>query len=155
MASLAIVAIYYTATIPVKAENRRREQERKLRADGMALLLLPDILVLKGEIETAIDSGSILDRPVAVPGSLIQRADDLYLLDDAGARLLQAIGMVNGVAAQTQRYQIKAITAQGVQIRGMIPVGNEIWKNNVSTLKLCLMNIDEVVEQFARRVGEA
>jgi hypothetical protein len=67
----------------------------------MALLLLPYILVLKGEIETAIDSGSILGRPVAIPDSLLSRADDLYLLGDAGARLLQAMGIVDAVAAQT------------------------------------------------------
>jgi hypothetical protein len=147
-ATIAILAVYLAATIPVKAEARYRGRERKLRADGMALLLLPDILVLKGEIETTIDSGSILNRPVTIPDSLRSRADDLYLLGDAGARLLQAMGMVTGVAAQTLRYQAKAITAQGVQVRGMIPTGNEIWKNNVDTLKLCLVNLDEVVEQF-------
>jgi hypothetical protein len=150
-ATIAIIAVYYAATIPVKAEARYRANERKLRADGMALLLLADILVLKGEIETAIDSGSILDRPVSILDSLLRRADDLHLLGDAGARLLQAMGMVNGVAAQTLRYQSKAVTAQGVQVRGMIPTGNEIWKNNVDTLKLCLVNLDEVIEQFARR----
>jgi hypothetical protein len=46
---------------PVRAEARYREKEKKLCADGMALLLLPDILVLKGEIETMIDSGDIHD----------------------------------------------------------------------------------------------
>jgi hypothetical protein len=58
---------------------------------------------------------------VAIPETLLSRADDLYLLGDAGARLLQAIGMVDGVAAQTHRYQTQAVTAQGVQVPGMIP----------------------------------
>jgi hypothetical protein len=96
-ATIAIVAVYYTATIPMKAEARYRANERKLRADGTALLLLPSILVLKGVIETAIDSGSILGRPVVIPDSLLSRADDLYLLGDAGARLLSAMGIVDAV----------------------------------------------------------
>lgn len=147
-ATTAIVAVYYAATIPVRAEARYRSKERKRRAYGMALLLKPDILVLKGAIERAIESGSILDKPVAIPDSLLSRATDLYLLGDAGARLLRAIGGVSAVAAQTLHYQAKAVTAEGVPVLSMISVGSEIWKNNVETLKLCLVNLDEVIERF-------
>lgn len=151
-ATLAIIAVYYSATIPVKAEARHQAQERKLRADAMALLLHPDILVLKGEIESAIDSGSILQKPVTVPSNLLTRADNLYLLGDAGALLLQAMGMTNAVGAQTLRYQAKAVNTQGVQVRSMIPSGNEIWETNVDTLKLCLANLDDVIDHFNRRL---
>jgi hypothetical protein len=33
-ATIAIIAVYYAATIPVRAEARYRTNERKLRADG-------------------------------------------------------------------------------------------------------------------------
>jgi hypothetical protein len=155
VAGIAIIAVYVAATLPVRAEARYRANERKLRADGMALLLLPYVLVLKGEVETAIDSGSILGKPVTIPDTLLSRADDLYLLAGAGARLLQAIGMIEGVAAQTHRYQTQAVTAQGVQVRGMIPAGNAIWQNNVETLKLCLFNLNEVIEEFNQRGQKA
>ena len=104
VASAAIVAVYYAATIPVKAEARYRARERKLRADGMALLLLPDIIVLKGEIETIVDSGNIYQEPVGVPPSLFNRADELYLLGEAGGRLLQAIGAVIKTAAAIRMH---------------------------------------------------
>ncbi len=146
-ATIAIVAVYYAATIPIRAEARYRA-EQKRRAYGMALLLQSDILVLKREIERAIDSGNILDKPAATPDSLISRADDLYLLGDAGARLLQAMGAVNAVAAQTLHYQAKAITSEGVPVLSMISTGSEIWKSNVATLKLCLDNLDEVIVRF-------
>jgi hypothetical protein len=56
VAGIATAAVYFAATIPVRAEARSRERERSLRAQGMALLLLPEIIVLKGEIETYIES---------------------------------------------------------------------------------------------------
>jgi hypothetical protein len=64
VAVIAIVAVYFAATIPVRVEARSRERERSLRAQGMALLLFPEIIVLKGEIETYIESGDIDDAPV-------------------------------------------------------------------------------------------
>jgi hypothetical protein len=66
VAGIAIVAVYLAATIPVRAEAKAREAEKRLRAWGLALLLTPEIIVLKGEIETCIDSGTIYDAPVQV-----------------------------------------------------------------------------------------
>jgi hypothetical protein len=60
------------------------------------------------------------------------------------------MGMVNAVAAQTRRYQVRA-TASLAQIDEMISIGDEIWKNNVDTFKLCLVNLNEVIDQFVRR----
>ena len=118
-----------------------------MRAWGLALLLTPEIVVLKGEIETCIDSGTIYDAPVQVPASLINKTDQLYLLGETGGRLLQAIGMVNGVAAQTRRYQAVGIS-EGVPILGKAAAGGAIWQNNLATLPLCLKNLDEVIKQI-------
>jgi hypothetical protein len=43
VAGIAIIAVYFAATIPVRAEAKAREAERRLRAEGMALLLIPEI----------------------------------------------------------------------------------------------------------------
>jgi hypothetical protein len=51
VAGAAIVAVYIAATVPIRAEARRQEAERKLRADGLALLLYPEIIAMKGEME--------------------------------------------------------------------------------------------------------
>jgi hypothetical protein len=147
VAGIAIVAVYIAATIPVRAEAKAREAERRLRAWGLALLLIPEIIVLKGEIEICIDSGTIYDAPVQVPAGLTSKTDQLYLFGETGGRLLQTIGMVNGVAAQTRRYQAVAIS-DGVPILGKAAAGMPIWQNNLATLRLCLTNLDEVMKQI-------
>jgi hypothetical protein len=154
VAGIAIIAVYLAATIPVRAEAKVRERDRRLRAEGMALLLIPEIIVLKGEIETCIDSGSIYDALLEVPESLVSKTDQLYLLGPSGGRLLQAIGMVNGVAAQTRRFQAVA-TNNGVPIQSKAAAGAPIWQNNVDTLRLCLMNLNEAVEQIQKIIGAA
>jgi len=144
----AIIAVFFAATIPVRAEAVFREKERRLRAKGMALLLIPEILVLKGEIETCIEHGSIYDPPVVLPSSLANKTDELYILGETGGRLLQAIGMVNGVAAQTKRFQAVA-TVNGVPIESKKAAGIDIWKLNLVTLRLCLMNLDATIERIS------
>jgi hypothetical protein len=106
-----------------EAEAKAREAEKRLRAWELALLLTPEIIVLKGEIEACIDSGTIYDPPVQVAASLIDKTDQLYLLGETGGRLLPAIGMVNGVAAQTRRYQAAAISG-GVPVLGKAAAGD-------------------------------
>lgn len=135
VAGLAIVAVYIAATIPVRGEAARLERERRLRADGLALLLIPDILVLKGEIETCIAHGRIYDPPVTVPATLSSKTDDLYLLGEPSRRLLQTIGLVNGVAAQTRRFQAVGV-AHGAPSLSKITDGLPIWENNLDTLRL-------------------
>jgi hypothetical protein len=146
-AGVAIIAVYVAATIPVRAENARRDKDLRLRSQGLALLLIPEIVTLKGEVETAIHRGTIYDPPIEVPTSLIERADELYILGEIGGRLLQTIGMIRGIAVQTRRFQA-AGTTQGVPINSKIPAGTAIWKNNVGAFQLCLMNIDEAIEQL-------
>lgn len=151
VAGIAIVAVYLAATIPVRAEAKAREAERRLRAWGLALLLIPEIIVLKGEIETCIESGTIFDAPVQVPASLSGKTDQIYLLGQTGRRLLQAIGMVNGVAAQTRGFQAVAIN-NGVPVISKVAAGQPIWENNLRTLRLCLMNLDEVLKQIQEQI---
>ena len=78
---------------------------------------------------------------------LLAKTDQLYLLGETGGRLLQAIGMVNGVAAQTRRFQSVA-TRDGVPIESMMVDGAPILRNNIETFKLCLMNLNEAIEHI-------
>jgi hypothetical protein len=59
--------------------------------------------------------------------------------------------MVDAVAAQTRRYQTVAIS-NGVPILGQAAAGMPIWQNNLGTLRLCLMNLDVVIEQIQVQV---
>jgi hypothetical protein len=145
VAGLAIVIVYIAATIPVRAEAARLERERRLRADGLALLLIPEIIVLKGEIETCIEHGRIYDPPLTVPLTLASKTDDLYLLGEAGRRLLQTIGLLNGVAAQTRRFQLVGMS-HGAPVLSKITDGLAIWEDNLNTLGRGIVNLDEVIE---------
>jgi hypothetical protein len=147
VAGVAIIAVYVAATLPVRAEAKAREDEKRLRSEAIALLLLPEILVLKGEIESCIENGRIYDVPVVAPAMLMSKTDQLYLLGGTGGRLLQAVGMVNGVAAQTRRFQAVA-TINGVPIQSKMAAGAQIWQNNIEALQLCLMNVDEAIERI-------
>lgn len=148
IAGVAIIAVYVAATIPVRAEAARLERERRLRADGLALLLMPEIIELKGEIEALIETGDIYDPPITVSVTLVSKTDDLYLLGDLGRRLLQTIGLVNGVAAQTRRFQAIGVMHDGTPIQSRASDGDSIWANNVSSLRIGLENLDEVSERI-------
>jgi hypothetical protein len=145
IAGLAIVVVYLAATIPIRAEAADRATERRLRADGLKLLIISDILVLKGEIETCIHRGNIYEPPIEPSATLMSKTDQLYLLGETGGRLLQTIGIVNGVAAQSRRYQAAA-TTNGVPTNSKRAAGVMIWNNNVKSYRLCLMNLDEAIK---------
>jgi hypothetical protein len=147
VAGLAILAVYWAATIPVRAEVRRLERERRLRADGLALLLVSEVAVLKGEIETQIEFGDLYRPPIVVSPTLAGKTDDLYLMGEPGRRLLQAIGLVNGVAAQTRRFQALGIR-DGVPVESMRANGNHIWAGNVSSLHLALVDLNEALDMM-------
>jgi hypothetical protein len=144
VAGVAIVAVYVAATVPVRAEARRLEAERKSKADGLELLLLPEVLTLLGEIEASIESGDINDEPIRVSRTLMDRADDMYLMGDRGRRLLQALGMLNGVATQTMRFH-RICNDQAAPPKERLAKGQGLWRNNVATLRICVVNLQEVI----------
>jgi hypothetical protein len=147
VAGVAIIAVYVAATIPVRAEARRQKAERKLRADGLALLLYPEIIALKGEMEKAIESGDIYDTPIVVPATLVVKTGDLYVLEETGRRILQTIGLVNGIAAQTRSFQ-RVGMVNGVSIMSMVADGEAIWANHVSSMQMGVHNLDAVVKDL-------
>lgn len=148
VSAVAIIVVYVAATIPVRVDNLRRATELRLRSQGLALLLIPEIVTLKGELETAIGLGTPYDPPLEVPTSLIERANELYILGEIGGRLLQTIGMIRGLAVQTRRFQAAGMTEGGVPVETNKVAGVKIWNNHVRAFRLCLMNVDEAIEQL-------
>ena len=157
IAGLAIAAVYYAATIPVRAEARRLENEREARATGLKLLLLPEVLVLQGELESAAAAkfadGDVLDPAITVSSTLMDRADQMYLMGDTGRRLLQALGMINGVAAQIRRFNA-ICDAQGIAMIQRATAGGELWENNAAAYRICLINLAEVIADLNPRQVE-
>ncbi len=110
-------------------------------------MLIPELLALLGAVQTARANGSIFDPPVLPSNLLLGRADQLYLLGEAGGRILQAIGMLSGMAAQTERYQQAAGNPQILSPRNR-RLGVAIWNNHIQALDLIIMNIEEAVERL-------
>ena len=147
-AAIAIVAVYIAATIPVRAEKARREDELRLRRQGLALLLISEVLSLKGEVETAIKSGNLYKTPIQTPESLRDRLDELYILGETGGRLLQTVGILRGMAVQTQRFQTEGGVINGVPVDSKRAAGVRIWNNHVRLLTVAQFNLDEAVQQL-------
>ena len=150
IAGLAIVAVYYAATIPVRAEAKRLDEERKARAHGLKLLLLPEVLVLQGELEAAVAGGSVSDPAITVSSTLMDRADHMYLMGDTGWRLLEVIGMVNAAAAQTRRLHAICDT-KGIAKIQRATVGRELWENNAANYERCLNHLEAVLADMNPR----
>jgi len=153
VSALAIVAVYYAATIPVRAEREAKAHENLIRAAGLALLLIPDLVALLGAVQAARAKGSIFDPPVAPSRLLLERADQLYLLGDSGGRILQTIGLLNGMAAQTERYQ-KNVPARPPLVGPKdLALGTQIWKNHCHSLDIAIANIEEAIEDLQAKLN--
>jgi hypothetical protein len=135
VAAVAIVGVYIAATIPVRAENERRTQELRLRRQGLALLIIPELGALMGEMERAIDPGSIYDPPIQPPTSLVERLDDLYILGRVGGRLLQTVGGLRAMATQPLIFQASGMR-DGAPEPDLVSIGQAAWSNNIKGLEL-------------------
>jgi hypothetical protein len=147
IAGAAIGAVYYAATMPIRAETKRLDAERAAKAFGLKLLLGPEIMTLKGQIELAIETGSAVAPPVLVSATLMERADQMYLLGGTGHILVQALGIINGVATQTRRF-IETCDVKQIPLHKRKEVGTGIWEDNVEAYKLSLVNLDKVIDNF-------
>gem|GEM_PF-6707282 len=95
-AIFSIAGIAIAIYVPWRIHQREREEkahEQKLQAHGIALLLKPELITLKGALERRLKSqemtGTIL-LPAGLKGSL----DRLYLLGPAGGELLVAASVI-------------------------------------------------------------
>jgi hypothetical protein len=142
---LTIVGIYVAARIPIRAQMAAKEREDSIRAGGVALLIIPELVNLLGAMQVARESGSINDPPVLPSKLLIDRADQLYLLGETGGRVLQTIGLLSGMAAQTERYRQRA----GDPPRpGAAVEGARIWIDHRGLLDFAIMNTEEAVKRL-------
>jgi hypothetical protein len=55
---------------------------------------------------------------------------------------------VNGMAAQTKSFQLAGIDRDGFKRAGMVSIGDGIWANHVSTMRLGLHDLEQVIEKL-------
>lgn len=152
VSAFAIVAVYYAATIPVRAEREAKAQENSSRARGLALLLIPELVALLGALQAARANGTIFDPPVLPSALLLERSDQLFLLGDPGGNILQTIGLLSGMAAQTLRFQKLAGVNPNIISPKNQRAANSIWNNHLESLNIAIKNIEEATEGLQKLI---
>jgi hypothetical protein len=99
-AILAIIVAFLVVFLQQRLERRAAASERRARAIGLAILLHTDLVALQGAIDRTERAGALESEVLKVPASIVQYADQFYLLGTAGHALLQMISAINAVAAQ-------------------------------------------------------
>jgi hypothetical protein len=106
-------------------------------------LLFGDMIAFSGDLQRFIERYSLQTPLPQLPQQLLTAIDELYLLGETGARLLQMVGLLNGVERQT------------IALRSHDPNGQtaEAWlvsTNNIRLLRLALYNCKEAAAQLGQ-----
>jgi hypothetical protein len=133
VSGVAIGAVYVAATIPVRAEARERIRSERLQAEGMALVLLTEMMAFRGTLERLIDAKILGDCVVQAPTILYRFIDRLYLLGPAAGFFMQ---MLSGLAANNIIVQDLVKTIRTAEERELA------WTNVRSTLELAPKDCD-------------
>jgi hypothetical protein len=89
------------AKVREEARGVREEADRLRRAQGLALMLQPELRAFEGRVEQHILHA--IDRSPTPPKSILDHADQLHLLGEAGGAILQMIGVLNADAWMVRR----------------------------------------------------
>jgi hypothetical protein len=95
------LAAAYVAAKPVWQQISDNQAERHARRVALSILLLGDVLAFSGDLQRFIGRYSVLAPLPQLPQHLLNVIDELHLLGETGARLLQMIGLISGVERQT------------------------------------------------------
>ena len=142
VSALALVGVFFAAIIPIRAERAAKAREKSLRAGGIALLIIPEMVNLLGAMQD-VQGARQHKRPAGVAISLVSRKSRSALpMGETGGRILQTIGLLNGMAAQTERYYRKAGNPPrlGAAVEGAL-----IWQNHCGLLGLAIMAVCSVL----------
>jgi hypothetical protein len=137
------LAAAYVAARPVWRQVLDNQAERHARRSALSLLLLGDMLAFSGDLQRFIDSYSPLSQLPEPPSQLVSVVDELHLLGETGARLLQMIGLLNGVRRQTAAllfHDPGAVTQEARLVSA----------NNVRLLNLALYDCNEAAAQLGQ-----
>ncbi|MBX3520468.1 MAG: hypothetical protein KF835_10690 [Xanthobacteraceae bacterium] len=105
-AIFSILGIAIAIYVPWRIHQREREEkahEQKLQAHGIALLLKPELITLKGALERRLKSQEITGT-VLLPTGLKESLDRLYLLGPAGGELLVAASIIMAEPSLPEGY---------------------------------------------------
>jgi hypothetical protein len=126
-AILAIFVALLVVFLQQRLERNSAARERRERAIGLGILLHTDLVALQGAIERTARDGVLESEVLKVPASIVQYADQFYLLGTAGHALLQMISTINAVAAQKFAFHASDRTGN--------PIRDEVRQNLNDSLR--------------------
>ncbi|SRR5260221_14424523 len=91
----AITIIWATVRI-AGAERRDRQRKERLEREGIALVLLNEMIAFRGVLERAKDGGLVAQGIIKTPRMLWRHAERLHILGKSGGALIH---MISGLSA--------------------------------------------------------
>jgi hypothetical protein len=140
---LGALAAAYVAARPVWQQVSDSQAERHARRIALSLLLFGDMLAFSGDLQRFIERYSLQTPLPQLPQQLLKAVDELHLLGETGARLLQMIGLLSGVERQT-------IALRSHDPNGLKAEARLVSDNNVRLLTLALYNCNEAAAQLGQ-----
>jgi hypothetical protein len=112
-AIIAIFAAFLISHFEVRATRKAAGEERRMKAQALALLLQPQLLAFKGELESdpllrGRGVGPLEIAPLEPPKAIIDLADQLYLLGSPGGAILQMLGVLSAQRTLTSSILVDA-----------------------------------------------
>jgi hypothetical protein len=137
-----------------EARTASEEADRLRRAQALALMIMPELAALEGTLDRLwdrlwahVDTDHLSFQAVTVPKTILEVADQLYLLGGAGGSILQMIGTLNADAA--------LITANR-DVEGMLTIGHvaqaEFERLRKERLNIARKNCADAVRELRRIV---
>jgi len=88
--------IIFAATVRMALADRRdRQRKERLEREGIALILLNEMIAFRGVLERAEDGGLVADGIINTPRMLWRFAERLHILGKGGGALSQMLGFLN------------------------------------------------------------
>lgn len=95
----AIIAVFLVVHLQQRTAARSAHRDRLRKARGLALLLQPELTAFEGTLERlSLLPPSSHKESAKPPQTILDVADQLYLLGEAGGSTLQMIGALNAHA---------------------------------------------------------
>ena len=144
----AVAAAFLVANLQTHAERQAAEEERQLRAEALAVLLVTDTVEFVGYLREVIGARQLMRaRGLKPPAALVARLGELYLLGSAGGSLLQLVSALNATRRMTERH-LQAIADYGGDDR-------EPWKIIKSNLEIAAADGDDAIAAMNKIISLA
>jgi hypothetical protein len=136
---IAIVAAIWISHWELRATKRAAGAERRMKAQGLALLLQPELLAFKAQIERCLPG---TDDPPNTPETITRFTDQLYLLGPPGGAILQMLGLLNA-----QRRLAVLAFADKQEQKAARRLARERWHIALENCEQALAGLHVIIEE--------